>query len=176
MTYTLIGCGDFFNQPREETWCPWANPHPEKLDKYTIHIIGNPAAKIEFTHIDDLSAFIVETINHPEKTSNKSLNVVSDRISYDEIAGLLEKYSGKKVEKKIYPIEIMHKVWRDPENEVPVEVKGKSVFPDDFWILVKGMQGSGRFVRPPGEVHNDLFPGVARRTFEWYLKDKLGEK
>ncbi|KAL2849393.1 hypothetical protein BJX68DRAFT_276093 [Aspergillus pseudodeflectus] len=172
MTYTLIGCGDFYNQPREETWCPWEKPD---LSEYTIHIVGNADAKVDFTHIDDLAAFLVETIAHPEISQNRTLNFVSDHISYNEIVELLSRYSGKKVSKNIYPIDVMHKVWRDPEA-VPEEVKGKSVFPDDFWILVKGMQGSGRFWRPPGEVHNELFPNVRVRTFERYFQEMFGEK
>ncbi|KAJ0357838.1 hypothetical protein COL922a_014641, partial [Colletotrichum nupharicola] len=71
MTYTLIGCGDFYNQPREETWCPWAKPDRAE---YTIHIVGNADAKVDFTHIDDLAAFLVETIAHPEISENRTLN------------------------------------------------------------------------------------------------------
>lgn len=169
MTYTLIGCGDFYNQSREETWCPWTNP---KASEYTLHILGDADATIDFTHIDDLGDFIVETIKHPERSENRTLNFVSDHISYNEIARLLEKYSGRKVNKTVYPMSLMDDVWKDKEK-VPAEVKGKGAFPDDFWILVKGMQGAGRFWRPPGEVHNGEFE-MEGRTFEWYLRGLFG--
>ncbi|RAK73804.1 NAD(P)-binding protein [Aspergillus fijiensis CBS 313.89] len=174
MSYTLIGCGDFYNQSRETTWCPWVNPDPP--DTYTLHILGDADAKVDFTHIDDLAAFLVETVQHPEISANRTLNFVSDRISYNEIAALLERFSSRTVKKEVWPLEVMHRVWRDPEGAIPPEVKGKSVFPDDFWILVKGMQGAGRSVRPPGEVHNGLFPGVEVRTFERYFGKMFGEK
>ncbi|RAH85474.1 hypothetical protein BO86DRAFT_416339 [Aspergillus japonicus CBS 114.51] len=124
--------------------------------EYPLHILGDADAQVDFTHIDDLATFLVATVQHPAISANRTLNFVSDRISYNEIAALLERFSGRTVEKTVWPLEVMHRV------------KGKSVFPDEFWILVRGMQGAGRFVRPPGEVHNALFPGVEVRTFERY--------
>ncbi|KAL3432555.1 hypothetical protein BDV09DRAFT_126072 [Aspergillus tetrazonus] len=169
MTYTLIGCGDFYNQDREPVWCPWTQ---RDAPFYTLHILGDADAAVDFTHIDDLAAFVVATINNPGVAENKSLNIVSDHISYNELATLLEKYSKKKVVKVVYPIDAMHRAWKDPQD-IPEEVKGKSAFPDDFWMLVKGMQGLGRFWRPPGEVHNDLFPGLKTITFEKYFQSRF---
>ncbi|KAL5041260.1 hypothetical protein BDW71DRAFT_13572 [Aspergillus fruticulosus] len=169
MTYTLIGCGDFYNQDREPVWCPWTQ---RDAPSYNLHILGDADAKVDFTHIDDLAAFLVATIDNPGVAENKSLNIVSDRISYNELAALLEKYSKKKVEKVVYPIDAMHRAWKDP-NDIPQEVKGKSAFPDDFWMLVKGMQGLGRFWRPPGEVHNNIFPDLKVTTFERYFQSRF---
>ena len=169
MAYTLIGCGDFYNQPREKLWCPWTQ---RDVDEYTIHVIGDPTAKVDFSHIDDFASFLLETIRHPELSENRCLNFISDHCSHEDIAVLLEKYSGKRVKRDIMPLEIMHRVLRDPGNEAPVEMKeGPSAFPVDFWFMVKGMQGSGRFWRPRGEVPNDLFPGVKVKSFERYLEE-----
>ncbi|OGM46522.1 hypothetical protein ABOM_004519 [Aspergillus bombycis] len=170
MTYTLIGCGDLYNQEREALWCPWTQAD---LPSYTIHILGNPDAKVDFTHIGDLANFLVKTIDHPEVSENKELNFVSDHISYNEIAALLERYSRRKVEKILMPIQVMHRVFQNKED-VPEDLKGKGAFPDDFWIVVKGMQGSGRFWRPPGQVHNDLFPDVKTMAFEQYFQNICG--
>ncbi|KAL4923160.1 uncharacterized protein BDV17DRAFT_296623 [Aspergillus undulatus] len=172
MTYTLIGCGDFYNQDREATWCPWTQ---RDAPSYTLHIVGNADAKADFTHIDDLATFLVKTIENPAVSENANLNVVSDHISYNELAALLEKYSGKKVEKVVYPLDAMHRAWKDPED-IPEAVKGKSAFPDDFWMLVKGMQGQNRFWRPPGEVHNGLFPELEVTTFEKYFRQQFGAR
>ena len=173
MTYTLIGCGDFYNQPREKTWCPWTQTSPEN-NEYTIHIIGSPDAAADFTHTDDFAAFLLETIRHPEVSENKRLNFISDHVSHEDIATLLEKYSRKKVKKNLLPLEIMHKVMRDP-REAPKELRdAPSAFPVDFWFLVKGMQGAGRFWRAKGEVHNDLFPRLKVRTFEGYFQELFG--
>ncbi|RDW64305.1 uncharacterized protein DSM5745_09716 [Aspergillus mulundensis] len=169
MTYTLIGCGDFYNQDREKVWCPWTQ---RDAPSYTLHILGDADAKVDFTHINDLAAFLVATIDNPSVSENKSLNIVSDHLSYNELAALLEKYSKKEVRKVVYPIEAMHRAWKDPQD-IPEEVKGKSAFPDDFWMLVKGMQGSGRFWRPPGQVHNDLFPDLKVMTFERYFQSRF---
>lgn len=175
MSYTLIGCGDFYNQPREKLWCPWAQPD---LDEYRLPIVGNPDARINFTHIDDFAAFLVQTLLHPQLSENKTLNFVSDTRSYTQIAELLERYSKKKVVKHVMPLEVVHRVIADPAN-VPEELgygpsSGKSANPVDFWFLVRSVQGEGRFVRPPGEISNGLFPTVRVTKFEDYLRDIFG--
>ncbi|PWY70299.1 NAD(P)-binding protein [Aspergillus sclerotioniger CBS 115572] len=173
MTYTIIGSGDLYNQAKEETWCPWTNP---TLPSYTIYIIGDPSAKINFTHTDDLAAFLIQTIQHPEVSENKELNFVSDTVSYNDIAALLEKYSGREVQKVVYPGSLVDEVLRD-RGMVPREVKAEGgAFGDDFWVLVRGVQGLGRFVRPRGMVHNGLFPVVEGvRTVEGYFGGLFGK-
>ncbi|KAE8365443.1 hypothetical protein BDV27DRAFT_126984 [Aspergillus caelatus] len=103
------------------------------------------------------------------------LNFISGHISHNEIAALLENCSRRKVEKIIMPMEVMRHVWKNKE-EIPEDLKGKSVVPDDFWLLVKGMQGLGRFWRPPGQVHNDLFTNVKTMTFERCLENTFGSQ
>ncbi|KOC14578.1 hypothetical protein AFLA70_680g000300 [Aspergillus flavus AF70] len=61
---------------------------------------------------------------------------IDDHISSNEIAALLEKYSHREVEKSIMPLEAMRRVWKNKE-EVPEDLKRKSAFPDDFWILAR---------------------------------------
>ena len=172
MTYTIIGCGDFYNQPREKTWCPWTQTD---VSEYRLPILGNPDAVIDFTHIDDFAAFLAQTLRRPDLSENRTLNFVSDRLSYTAIAELLQKYSGKKVIKDVMPLEVVHRVIRDPGN-VPRELgygpeEHKSVMPVDFWFLVRAAQGEGRFRRGPGEVSNGLFPGVRVTTVEEYLRE-----
>lgn len=174
MTYTLVGCGDFYNQPREKTWCPWAQ---SSVESYTLPILGNPDALMHLTHIDDLASFIVQTLLHPELSQNKRLNFVSDTISYSRIAELLEKYSRKRVIKDIMPLEVVHRVMIDPAN-VPSQLgygtgRGKSAVPVDFWFLIRAMQGEGRYLRAPGEMSNELFPEARITRFEDYLRDEI---
>jgi len=169
MTYTLIGCGDFYNQDREKVWCPWTQTD---VDSYTFHVIGDLDAKADYSHLDDFAAYLVASLCEPEKPANAILNFPSDHISLNEIAALLEKYSGKPVQRKIIPHEDMHRVVADP-SQAPAEFQGASVFPVDFWFLVKGIQGEGRFYRPRCQNHNHLFPEVQRTTFEQHLKQKF---
>ena len=174
MSYTIIGCGDFYNQDREPVWCPWTQ-YPEQVgdEGYVLHVIGSPDAKADFSHIDDFAQFLVATLTNEERSENKTLNFKSDTISQREIAQLMEKYTSRKVRLEIMEQDIMHKVLADKEN-APDDVKERSVFPVDFWFLVKGMQGAGKFRRPRGEVHNDIFPDVDRdlMTFDRYLKQR----
>ena len=158
MSYTLIGCGDFYNQDREPVWCPWTQKDPPQ-GKYTFHVIGSPDAKADYTHIDDFAEYLVATLCEPQKSENAHLNFVSDTISHREIADLLEAASRKKVELEMYSQEDKHRVVADPES-APEELKTASPFPVDFWYLVKGAQGLGQFRRPKGQIHNHMFPNV----------------
>lgn len=142
------------------------------MDSYTIHIIGDPNAKADFTNLDDFAAYLVATLLEPEKSENAILNFPSDFISHEEIAKLLEKYSGKPVKRQIISLEDMHRVVADPKL-APKELQSGSPFPVDFWYLVKGIQGQGNFFRPSGQTHNYLFPGVKTTSFETYFKKKF---
>ncbi|KAL0563730.1 hypothetical protein V5O48_018332 [Marasmius crinis-equi] len=170
MSYTVIGCGDFYNQDREKIWCPWTQTD---VDEYVLHIFGNPNAKADFTHLDDFAKYLVATLLEPEKSKNQYMNFTSDNISYNDIASLLEKYSGKPVRKEIRSLYEVHEVLADPSRAA----KGleESAFPVDFWYLVKGLQGEGRFRRPPGQSHNRLFPSIKPTTFEEYFRERFGK-
>ena len=171
MTYTIIGCGDFYNQDRERVWCPWTQ---KDVDEYTLHIIGNPYAKAQYTHLGDFGKYLVATLLEPEKSENQYLNFLSDTITSNEIAELLEKHSGKPVNKEVIPIEEVHEVVADPSKAA--KGLGDSAFPVDFWYLVKGLQGQGRFRRPPGQCHNHLFPDITPTTFDQYLRERFGRE
>ncbi|CAJ2506432.1 Uu.00g005620.m01.CDS01 [Anthostomella pinea] len=137
MSYTLIGCGDFYNQGREAIWCPWTQHDPPN-GTYTFHVIGPPGAekaKADFTHIDDFANFLVATL---------------DTVSHGEIVALLEKYSGKKVRFERYGEDDMHRIVAKPDS-APDELR-QSAFPVDFWFLVKGAQGTGTFRRPGARI------------------------
>ncbi|RAL11516.1 NAD(P)-binding protein [Aspergillus homomorphus CBS 101889] len=169
MSYTLIGCGDFYDQDREPTWCPWTQTD---VDKYTLRIVGDANARCDFTNRHDLAAYLVESCCHPERSENATLNFVSDHISYNEIASLLEKYAKRPVEKVFISEEDMHAYIADPSS-APAALREGSPFPLDFWMMVKGAQGQGRFWRPPGQVHNNLFPDVEVTPFEAYFQRRF---
>jgi hypothetical protein len=179
MTYTIIGCGDFYNQPREKTWCPWAQTQPGTADdRYSIPVLGNANALVDFTHTDDMAAFLVQTLLRPETAQNKTLKFVSDCLGFSAIAGLLQKYSRREVDLHTMPLEAVHRVIRDPAN-VPRELgyapeQSKSAMPVDFWFLVRAVQGEGRFRYAPGEVSNGIFPEVKVTTVEEYLRRLFG--
>lgn len=172
MSYTIIGCGDFYNQAREPIWCPWTQ---KDAPSYTIHTLGDPNAQADYTHISDFANFLTAAISEPAKSENANLNFVSDHISHAKIAELLREYSGKPVHFRHYDDETMHHIIQHPEA-APKDLSDKSMFPVDFWMLVKGTQGAGRFWRPPGQVHNHLFPEVEVTPFRKYFQMLFGEK
>ena len=135
MSYTLIGCGDFYNQDREPVWCPWTQREPEG-GEYVLHVIGSADEQADYTHMDDFARFVVATLLEPEKSRDAHLNFVSDTISQTEIARLLEKYSSKKVRIEQYSDDDKHRIVENPESAAD-ELK-QSAFPVDFWFLVKG--------------------------------------
>jgi hypothetical protein len=157
---------------REKVWCPWTQ-FPSSVDKYTIHVIGDPDAEAGYTHLDDFANFLVATLLEPSKSKDQYLNIVSDTISHSKIASLLEQYTGKKVELDVQAEQAMHEIWENPEK-APKE-HTQSAFPVDFWYLVKGTQGKGEFVRAKSQIHNSVFPGVKVTPFEDYFKAKFGK-
>jgi hypothetical protein len=165
MEYTMIGCGDFYNQDREKVWCPWMQTDPPN-GEFVITHVGDKNARADFTNLYDFAAYLVATLDKPETSANKSLNFPSDTISHAQIAQLLEKYSGKKVRLNEWDSEEeLHKIIAD-QNTAPKEIAEGSAFPVEFWMMVKGTQGQDRFRRPKSECHNDLYPKVERTTFE----------
>ncbi|KAG9966965.1 NAD(P)-binding protein, partial [Aureobasidium melanogenum] len=142
------------------------------VDEYTLHVIGDPNAKADYTHISDFGHYVAACLSSPSVSENAHLNFPSDHISHSEIADLLQKHSGKKVNLDIMGEDKMHEVLADPES-APKHLQNKSSFPVDFWFLVKGMQGSGRFWRPRGMNHNHLFPEIKPTTFEAYFKQRF---
>jgi len=170
MSYTVIGCGDFYNQDREPVWCPWTQ---RDVSEYTFHVLGSADARADYTHLDDLANYVVATLCEPEKSHNAKLNFPSDTITQNQIAHLLEKYSLKPVKMEFISEEEMHKVIKDP-SQANQELAKASPFSVDFWFIVKGVQGSGRFRRPAAENSNHLFPDVERTTFEKYFQDRFG--
>jgi hypothetical protein len=172
MSFTMIGCGDFYDQDRETTWCPWTQ---ESVPEYVLHTIGDADARADYTHLDDFAAYLVATLCEPEKSENKHFNFRSDTISHNEIAALLERYSDKPVKKNNITFDEWHYVIADPSKAPSNLTEAQSSFPVDFWFLVKGMQGLGRFRRPKSDYHNDLFPAVKVTTFEDYFTSKFGD-
>lgn len=168
MNYTIIGCGEFYNQERESVWCPWTR---DDVPEYVIRVIGDPKAKADFTNLDDFAEYLAATLIEPEKSENQCMNFVSDTVSHLEIAEALRRHTGKTVKIDSFPIDKMHEVASDP-RKAPAELR-QSTFPPDFWFMVKGMQGLGRSRRPRGQVHNHLFPEVEPTTFEKYFQQKF---
>ncbi|KAJ1711883.1 hypothetical protein NYO67_5947 [Aspergillus flavus] len=110
----------------------------DRLEEWDIgpQTVKEKVLSTDFAHIDDPASFLVKTIDHPDMSENKELKFFSDHSSHNETAALLEKYSHREVEKSIMPLEAMRRVWKKKE-EVPEDLKQKSAFPDDFWILAR---------------------------------------
>lgn len=94
------------------------------------------------------------TLHEPAKSHNKFLNVVFDTTSHSQIAKLLEKYTGKKVEMDVLGEAKALEIWDDPSKARKEHTK--SAFLIDFRYLANGTQGEGEFVRPKSRRHDDL--------------------
>ena len=113
MSYTMIGCGDFYNQEREKVWCPWTQTD---VKEYTLHAVISADAKADCTHLDDFAAFLVATLAEPTKSRNAHLNFVSDTVSTSQIATLLSRHSGKKAHVEVLSEEEMQRMRYGAEN------------------------------------------------------------
>ncbi|BGO98365.1 NmrA domain-containing protein [Rhodotorula toruloides] len=172
MTYTIVGTGDFYDQPRETYWCAHANP--DIPEEYVMPVIGDPDAKADFTKITDMAQYVAALLSRPSTSANATLNFVSDTLSQREMADLLHSASGKPVDLDFVSEEQAHEYIANPDS-APERAK-QSAFAADFWYIVKLTQGMGLFRRHPSEVHNDLYPEVHATLFSEYLAFTVGKK
>ena len=63
----MIGCGEFYNQDREKVWCPRTQSQ-DAVERYIIHVIGDPYAETNYTHLEDFANFLVSTLLEPAKS------------------------------------------------------------------------------------------------------------
>ncbi|BGP45174.1 hypothetical protein JCM10450v2_000991 [Rhodotorula kratochvilovae] len=176
MSFTIVGCGDFYDQPRETYWCSYAqDPLP---GKYRLPCIGDKDAKADFTKITDLAQYIAALLARPSTSHNAHLSFVSDTLSQSEMASLLQSTSGRAVDVDYISEADAHRYIADPES-APEQCKG-SAFPVDFWMIQAhaGQEptGLGTFRRHPAQVHNDLFPEVKVTRFSEWLAQTVGQK
>ena len=165
MTYTVIGCGEIFDAPGENTLCPW---HYENADDYMLYVVGNPDAPMDYSSLHDVAEFLVTTICHPGDSENKILGFRGDHISFSEVAESLERHSGKQVSLKFVSFDDAATWIRDP-SLIPEDIKFDSGFPADFLLLLRYVQGQGTFWRAPGQYHDHLLqrePLTVEKYFE----------
>lgn len=91
------------------------------------------------------------------KVTRLVLNFLIDPSSHRKIVGLVDKYTGKPFRLENISLVNMHKVIADG-SEAPEESRKHRLFPVEFWFIVKGTQGQGRFVRPKSQIYNRLLP------------------
>ncbi|BGP41696.1 hypothetical protein JCM10449v2_005687 [Rhodotorula kratochvilovae] len=172
MTFTVIGVGDLYDQPTETYWIAWAQ---EKIpDRYVFPIVGDPHSRYEVTKITDMAQYIAAALAKPSTSSDAFLNVVSDVISQQEIADLLQSASGRPVEPDYVSEEEAHAYIAQPET-IPARAR-ETRFDPAFWYIVRLQQGTNKFRRHPSLVHNDLYPEVKLTGMEEYLANTVGRK
>ncbi|GAO51083.1 NAD(P)-binding protein [Saitoella complicata NRRL Y-17804] len=177
LSYTIIGCGDFYNQAWEPFWCPWADVGKVKSQsEVVVPVVGDAEAKAEFSHIGDVAKYTAALLSRdPNISENKTLNFPSHTVSQAHWAELMEKYSPTPVKRQTFSLDEAHGIIADPDS-APEELKSTSPFPPDFWFIVKSAQGEGRFRRPKGEVHKELFPEVEVLGLEEYFEEQFGSR
>lgn len=171
MTYTVIGCAELYDVQNEPILCPWLdNSKSTAQNGYEVQCVENPDAKMDYSSCSDVAKYLVATLQHPERSENKVLGFRSDHLSYNEIAQLLRKHSKKKVKINLIPIDQVKRILKDPSS-APETLQGGSTFPVDFWVLLRYVQSQGTFWRPPGLLHNDLFPEITPTSVDKYFED-----
>ncbi|VUC37215.1 unnamed protein product [Clonostachys rosea] len=167
MSYTVIGCADNFDASREHLCNPWLR---KNASDYTIHCVGNPDAKMDYTCIRDISRYLVAAICRPDLSENRQLGFSGEYISFREVGRLLETISGKPVTICTMSWDEAAQIIRDP-SKAPKDMAGDSTFPVDFLVALRHVQGEGMMWRPPGQVNNDQFPEVQQTTLAAYFTE-----
>ncbi|KAJ5287060.1 hypothetical protein N7478_002746 [Penicillium angulare] len=171
MSYTVIGCGEFYDAAEKPLMCPWLGK-----DKSTNKVVvGNPDAKTGISSRVDVAKFVVATLRHPEISENRILGFHSDHISHREMAHILENNIGKPVKLNMISMQEMQDILKNPPS-APQEGQHGNTFPGNFLMTVRYLQGHGMFWRPSGMLHNDLFPEVKTVCFNEYMKNLTSDR
>lgn len=183
MTYTVVECGDFYNQespdvrlacrlvltslqqPAELFWFPWMNPNQDSFD---VPVIGNADALIDWCHTADLAQYVCSALARPALTANRALNVPSATCSHNDVVGALRTHCARPVNVVHIPVEDAHRFVKEPAA-APRKLHENTRFPVDFWFVVKSVQAEGRARRLRAELHNGLFPEVKPTSFEQFF-------
>ncbi|RAH76694.1 hypothetical protein BO86DRAFT_443031 [Aspergillus japonicus CBS 114.51] len=170
MNYTVIGCSDSYDAAKEPLFCPWLEIDTNLTHNgYTIHCVGDPEAKMDYSTFNDTGNFLVATLRRPELSENRCLGFRSDQLSFAEVGDVLQKYSGRPVRLEVILVDQVKDILKNPSS-APVEWCRKSTFPTDFFLTIRCAQGQGVFWRPPGFLHHHLFPEVQPVTVAEYFK------
>lgn len=170
MTYTSVGCTECYDAIDEPLFCPWLEKDEAFIkDGYCIQCVGDADAKMDYCSRIDMANFVVATLLHPERSENKILGFRSDHISFNEVARLLQKHSGKPAKTNVISIPQMQTYLKDPVS-VPKELERISTFPLDFFFTLRYLEGQGVFYRPPGMLNNELFPEVKTVSVDEYFE------
>ena len=140
-------------------------------------VVADGDALADWSSRKDIARYVVATLAKPAISANAMLNFPSATFSQNTIIELLRKYAGargRKVTVRYFSAEDAHRFIQD-DSLAPTEIAQHTAIPVDFYFVVKIIQGSGTFRRPPWECHWDLFPEVKRTSFEEYLKEKFGQ-
>ncbi|GAA5884496.1 hypothetical protein JCM6882_005275 [Rhodosporidiobolus microsporus] len=172
ITYTIVGTGDLYDQPTENYWIAWAQ---EKLpDRYVFPIVGDPNSQYELTKLTDLAQYVAALLARPSTSKDSHLNFVSDIVSQQDIADMLQSASGRPVEPDYVSEEQAHEYIANPDK-IPERAK-ETRFDPVFWYIVRLQQGTNKFRRHPSLIHNDLYPEVKPTLFQEYLANEVGRK
>jgi hypothetical protein len=169
ITYTVIGSGDFYDQAREEIWCPWM----QDKDTYILTIVGDPDALVDWSNLADNGQYVAAVLAAADRTANKILNFVSWTGSQAAFGDVLRKYApGRKVQTRNISLDDARRFVADPDS-IPKDIKdAPTAIQIDFWFTVRTIQGEGLGRRPRAQIHNAIFPEVKPTTFEDYIKSR----
>ncbi|KZT71757.1 hypothetical protein DAEQUDRAFT_749776 [Daedalea quercina L-15889] len=134
-------------QPTEPFWCPW----DQDVDTYNVPVAGDGGALADWSCRKDVARYVVATLAKPALSANAVLNFPSVTMSQNAMVELLRKYAGAKGHKvtvRYFSAEQAHRFVADA-SQAPQEIAKSSAIPADFYFVVKILQGSGYFKRPP---------------------------
>ncbi|GAA5886403.1 hypothetical protein JCM3774_000292 [Rhodotorula dairenensis] len=172
MSYTIVGVGDFYDQPTEKYWTAWARE--DLPDEYVFPIVGDPQSKYEVTRITDMAHFIAALLARPSTSKDKILNFVSDVVSQQGIADLLASVSGRPVKPDYVSVDEAHNLIDKPDS-IPDRAR-ETRFAPEFWYIVRLQQGTNKFRRHPSLVHNSLYPYIKKTPMSEWLADTVGNR
>ncbi|KAI3644733.1 hypothetical protein MP228_010897 [Amoeboaphelidium protococcarum] len=123
LEYTVFYTGMFI----DTTFWDWFSWHPFE---HKATIVGKGDTKCSFTMRSDIAKAVVQSLLHPEKYKNKTVHLVGDQMTLNEVVTIFEKASLKKWD-------VDNKSVAEAETEIKNAADKLSVFPQYLQLAIE---------------------------------------
>jgi hypothetical protein len=88
-------------------------------EQMVVRALGSWAHKVTVTHVDDVGRVVARIVAGDVDAIDRVVCVAGDTLSYAELAEIVERVSGKKVQKEVWSVPYLEEeVHKDPEDAI----------------------------------------------------------
>jgi nucleoside-diphosphate-sugar epimerase len=97
----------------------WGVEHRGEDGKITVRALNSWEHKVTATDVDDIGKVLARVIAGDVAAENRVMYTAGDTVSYSQLADIVEKVTGKKVEREEWSIpHLEDELTKDPDNDI----------------------------------------------------------